>query len=104
MVIGMKPSEISRYRALHADSHPGVRELLVKYHIHNFSIFIHTLEDGKAYLFGYYEYCGEDYAADMARLSEEPANLAWLQQTDPCQIPLAGETSWALMERVFYNA
>jgi L-rhamnose mutarotase len=104
MVIGIKPSEVSRYRALHADSNPGVRELLVKYHIHNFSIFIHKLDDGREYLFGYYEYCGADYAADMAALGKEPENLAWLQQTDPCQMPLAGETAWATMEMIYHNA
>ncbi len=103
MVIGIKPSGISRYRALHADSNPGVRELLVKYHIHNFSIFIHRLDDEKEYLFGYYEYRGDDYAADMAKLGAEPANIAWLQQTDPCQMPLTGERSWALMEMIFHN-
>lgn len=104
MVIGIKPSEISRYRALHDDSHPGVRDLLVKHNIHNFSIFIQKLDDGKEYLFAYYEYDGADYAADMAKLDKEPANIAWLQQTDPCQTPLNGDKSWTLMEMIFHNA
>lgn len=103
MVIGIKPSEVSRYRMLHADGNPGVRELLRTYHLHNFSIFIHTLPDGKQYLFGTYDYTGEDFAADMAKLAAEPANIAWLAQTDPCQLPLPGEESWAVMEMVFHN-
>mgnify|MGYP001556223052 CR=1 FL=1 len=56
MVIGIKPDKITAYEALHAASNSGVRDLLAKYHMHNFSIYIHRLDDGKFYLFGYYEY------------------------------------------------
>ena len=103
MVIGIKPDQISAYEALHAASNPGVRDLLTKYHMHNFSIYIHQLDDGKYYLFGYYEYTGTDYKADMAMLSAEPRNQKWLSTTDPMQIPLSGEKSWAQMQEVYHN-
>src|ERR1700722_1735364 len=103
MVIGIKPDQISAYQALHAASNPGVRDLLTKYHMHNFSIFIHPLDDGKYYLFGYYEYTGADYAGDMAKLSAEPRNQKWLSVTDPLQIPLQGEKSWAKMQETYHN-
>jgi L-rhamnose mutarotase len=103
MVIGIKPDQISAYEALHAASNAGVRDLLTKYHMHNFSIFIHQLDDGKYYLFGYYEYTGTDYKADMAKLSTEPRNQRWLSTTDPLQIPLSGEKSWAKMLEVYHN-
>jgi L-rhamnose mutarotase len=103
MVIGIKPNKISAYEALHAASNPGVRDLLTKYHMHNFSIFIHQFDDGKYYLFGYYEYTGTDYKADMAKLSAEPRNQQWLSTTDPLQIPLSGEKSWAMMQEVYHN-
>lgn len=103
MVIGVKPDKISAYEALHAASNAGVRDLLTKYHMHNFSIFIHRLDDGKYYLFGYYEYTGRDYDADMAKLSAEPRNQKWLSTTDPMQVPLAGEKSWAKMQVVYHN-
>ena len=51
MVIGIKPEKIAEYKALHADSNPGVRDLLTKYHIRNFSIYLCRLNDGKYYLF-----------------------------------------------------
>ena len=38
MVIGIRPDRISAYEALHAASNQGVRDLLAKYHLHNFSI------------------------------------------------------------------
>lgn len=103
MVIGIKPDQMSAYEALHNASNPGVRDLLAKYHMQTFSIFIHKLDDGKYYLFGYYEYTGTDYKADMAKLEAEPRNQKWLSVTGPMQVPLAGEQSWAMMKEVYHN-
>jgi L-rhamnose mutarotase len=104
MVIGLKPDRIAAYEAVHAASNPGVRDLLNKYHMHNFSIYLHQLDNGKYYLFAHYEYTGDDYKADMAKLSAEPRNQEWLSTTDPMQIPLPGETSWSIMRDVYFNA
>jgi L-rhamnose mutarotase len=103
MVIGIKPDQISAYEALHAASNPGVRDLLNKYNMHNFSIYIHKLDDGRYYLFGYYEYTGTDYKADMEKLAAEPRNQKWLSATAPMQAPLAGEQAWAMMQEVYHN-
>ena len=102
MVIGIKPDMIDEYKRLHTGDNCVVRDLLNKYHMHNFSIFLHQI-DGKWYEFGYYEYTGDDYETDMARLAEEPRNQAWLKVCDAMQIPLEGEESWAMMQSVFYN-
>ena len=102
MVIGISPEKIAEYKELHADSNPGVRDLLSKYHMHNFSIFLREI-DGKWYEFGYYEYTGNDFEADMTKLAAEPRNIEWLKVCDPMQIPLKGEKSWAVMEQVYYN-
>ena len=103
MVIGVKADKIDEYKALHADSYAGVRDLLTKANMKNFSIYLHKLDDGKYYLFGYYEYVGTDFDADMAKLAAEPRNEAWLKVTDAMQSPLSGEKSWAIMERVYHN-
>jgi L-rhamnose mutarotase len=103
MVIGIKDDQISAYETLHAASNPGVRDLLQKYHMHNFSIYMHQLADGKYYLFGYYEYTGTDYKADMEKLGAEPRNQKWLSVTGPMQVPLPGESSWAMMKEVYHN-
>jgi L-rhamnose mutarotase len=103
MVIGIKADQISAYESLHAASNPGVRDLLNKYHMHNFSIFMRRMDDGKYYLFGYYEYTGADYEADMKKLSAEPRNQKWLSATGPMQFPLSGEQSWAMMKEVYHN-
>jgi len=103
MVIGIKPEKIAQYKALHADSNSGVRDLLTKYHMRNFSIYLRRLDDGKDYLFGYYEYDGQDYQADMSHLAAEPRNQKWLSVTDRLQAPLRGKKSWAMMELVYHN-
>jgi L-rhamnose mutarotase len=103
MVIGVKPDKVAAYEALHADNNPGVRDLLNKYHMQNFSIFIKKFPNGKYYEFGYYEYTGNNYEKDMADLAKESRNIEWLEKTDPMQIPLEGENGWAIMQKVYYN-
>ena len=102
MVVGIKPEKIDEYKRLHADSNSGVRDLLTKYHMHNFSIFLQQIE-GKWYEFGYYEYTGDDFDGDMATLAKEPRNIGWLKVCDPMQVPLLGEKGWKNMERVDDN-
>ena len=102
MVVGLNEKMIDDYKRVHADDHAGVRDLLSKYHMHNFSIFLHRIE-GKWYEFGYYEYTGDDFEGDMAKLDAEPRNKEWLTVCDPMQVPLEGETGWAEMEMVYHN-
>jgi L-rhamnose mutarotase len=102
MVIGIKPEVIEEYKRLHADDNPGVRDLLKTTNFANFSIFIHQFDDGNYYLFGYYEYVGDDFEKDMAALVKEERNIEWLKVCDPMQIPFEGEKSWSEMEQVYY--
>jgi L-rhamnose mutarotase len=103
MVIKIKPEYIDEYKALHLDKNSGVRDLLTEANMHNFSIFLHQLDDGNWYEFGYYEYRGEDFESDMAKLAEHPRNIEWLKLCDPMQIPLEGYPGWAEMEQIYYN-
>ena len=101
MVIGIKPDQIEAYKRLHAG--PGVRNLLRQAHIHNFSIYLQQLEDGRFYEFACYEYTGANYEADMAWLAAQAANQEWLSICDPMQIPLPGETGWTIMDQIYFN-
>ncbi len=103
MVIGLKPETINEYKRLHADDHPGVRDLLKKYHMHNFSIFLQKMPDGKWYEFGYYEYTGDDFEGDSTKMNAEPRIVEWLKQCDPMQRPLPGSEGWTVMQRAYYN-
>jgi L-rhamnose mutarotase len=103
MLIGIKPDRISAYEALHAASNPGVRDLLDKYHMHNFSIYIQKIDNSHYYLFAYYEYTGSDPKADAEAMAKEPRNIKWLSQTDAMQIPLPGASGWTKMQEVYHN-
>jgi len=103
MVIKLDSLRMKEYLALHDDSNAGVRDLLEKYNLRDFSIFVTRLDDGNYYEFGYYEYIGKNYEADMAALDNEPRNKEWLKICDPMQIPLKGETSWKKMKQVYFN-
>lgn len=102
MVIEIRPECIDDYRELHADRNSGVRNLLTKYHLHNFSIFLHEV-GGRWLEFGYYEYTGDDFVVDMAKLDAEPQNQEWLALCNPMQNPLDGGSGWSVMERIYFN-
>jgi L-rhamnose mutarotase len=105
----VKPTKVKRmgmveeYKRLHAAENPGVRDLLNKYHMHNFNIYLQKMPDGNWYEFGYYEYTGNDFDGDMATLAKEPRNIEWLKTCDPLQIPLPGAKGWTEMESVYFN-
>lgn len=102
MVIKIRPEYVEQYLALHDAGHPGVRDLLQKYHLGNFSIFMHKV--GSEYFeFGYYEYTGASFESDMAGLAAEQRNIEWLKLCDPMQLPLEGESGWAIMKQIYYN-
>jgi L-rhamnose mutarotase len=101
MVIRVKPEKLDEYKRLHAAAWPGVLKMIHDCNIRNYSIY---LKDG--YLFSYFEYIGEDYQKDMARMAEDNVTQEWWKLTDPCQEPLPtrqpGEW-WAVMEEVFHT-
>jgi len=105
-VAGLKAKTLDEYKKFHADSNPGVRDLLSASNIHNFSIYLCKI-DGKYYEFGYYEYTGDDYEADMAKLDNNPRNIEWCEKTGEFQFPVPPQTEeegpWTKMERIYYN-
>jgi len=104
-VIGVKEKTLARYKELHAAVWPGVLKAIKTANIENYSIYLRKLPDGKHYLFGYFEYAGDDLDADMKTLKDDPIVQKWWKETDPLQTPFAdrGEGNWwAGMEEVFH--
>ncbi len=99
-VIRLRPDRVDQYRRLHREVWPEVLQTLSSVGIRNYSIFF---RDGL--LFSYYEYVGDDHAADMARMAADPATQRWWSLTDPCQEPVqtaeAGEW-WAPAVELFH--
>lgn len=111
MSINVRPEKLAYYKQLHADPWPSVLQALVRANIHNYSIHLIEIRPGEHTLFGYFEYTGDNFDADMAELADNPEVQRWWAETGPCQsaIPITqskqGENpEWAMMEEVFYTA
>jgi L-rhamnose mutarotase len=99
-VIRLRPERRDDYLALHANVRPDVEAALTRANVRNYTIFVHG-----DLLFGYYEYVGDDHAADLARIAADPQTQQWWSLTDPCQERLAGTpdgSQWAPMAEVWH--
>jgi L-rhamnose mutarotase len=105
MVIGLEAEKLEEYKKLHAAVWPDVLKMIRECHIRNYTIYCRQLEDGRFYLFSTFEYTGENYAADMAKMAADPTTQRWWSVCKPCQRPLANREPdewWAMMEEVFH--
>lgn len=99
-VIRIKPEGLEAYKRYHADPLPGVNEMIKACNIRNYSIY----HRGQ-YLFAYYEYVGDDFEADMAKMAADPATQHWWDLVKPLMEPLtdhAEEEFWSGMEEVYH--
>lgn len=97
-VIRLRPDKRDEYLRLHADVWSEVEDAILAANIRNYTIFLHG-----DLLFGYYEYVGQDHAADQAKIADDPATQRWWALTDPCQESLAPtEHWWAPMAEVWH--
>ncbi len=99
-VIGIKPEHVAEYERIHAAVWPGVLATIYACNIRNYSIFRHG-----DLLFAYFEYVGDDFDGDMARMAADPETQRWWDWMMPMQEPLADRAEgewWASMEEVFH--
>ncbi|PRD43831.1 L-rhamnose mutarotase [Phyllobacterium phragmitis] len=102
MIIGLNAEKIAEYKRLHATVWPEILALISSCNIRNYSIFLREPEN---LLFGYWEYHGSDFAADMAKMAADPKNQEWWSVCMPCQVPLSTRKEgewWAMMDEVFH--
>jgi L-rhamnose mutarotase len=100
-IIGVKPETLTQYKKYHAAVWPEVLDIIRKCNIRNYSIF---LKDNL--LFAYFEYIGDDFKADMARMAADPKTQEWWAITDPMQDPIETRAEgewWANMDEVFHT-
>lgn len=96
----LKASMVEEYVRLHAHVWDEVLDMIEACNIRNYSIFLKG-----EYVFSYYEYVGEDYAADMRKMEEDPATQRWWEYTHPCFERYGadpGSEFCADMEQIFY--
>jgi L-rhamnose mutarotase len=100
-VIKVRREAIQSYKAYHAAVWPEILTTIRRSNIRNYSIY---LKDDL--LFGYYEYHGTDYQADMAKIASDPKTQEWWAIMEPMQKPLDTRAEgewWAAMEEVFHT-
>jgi L-rhamnose mutarotase len=100
-VVGIKPDVIDEYERIHREVWPEVLSTIAACNIHNYSIYRHgTL------LFAYFEYHGDDFAADMRKMAADPKTQEWWKITDPMQQQLPGAQPgewWTRIPEVFHT-
>ena len=99
-VIKIRAENIQSYKAYHGQVWPEILATIRRSNIRNYSIFVKD-----DLLFGYYEYHGTDYKADMAKIADDPKTQEWWAIMEPMQKPLDTRAEgewWASMEEVFH--
>lgn len=100
MAIKIRPENLDEYKRLHADVWPNVLKMIGECNIRNYSIYH---KDGM--MFSYFEYVGEDFDSDMAKMAADPTTQKWWDVCKPLMDPLESRTPgefWANMEEVFH--
>jgi L-rhamnose mutarotase len=100
-VIRVKPERFDEYKKYHAEAWPGVLDMIRQCNIQNYSIYH---KDG--FLFAYFEYHGDDFEFDMAKMAADPLTQEWWDLVKPMQDPLPTRADgewWANMEEVFHT-
>ena len=102
MVIGIRADKVAEYRQLHLHAWPAVLAQIRQSSIRNYTIYLREPEN---LLFSHFEHHGDNFAADMAKMADDPETQRWWAICSPCQQPLAtrgpGE-HWAEMIEVFH--
>lgn len=99
-IIKIKPEELEEYKFHHAHPLPGVNEIIKDCNLSNYSIY----QRGE-YMFTYYEYIGNNYEADMAKLEANPITQKWWDLVKPLMQPLEDKEDhefWSSMEEIYH--
>lgn len=100
-VIGIKPEKIAEYTELHAAVWPDVLKMIEECNIRNYSIYLHD-----DVLFAYFEYHGDDFEADTAKMAADPATQKWWDVCMPMQSPVESRAEgewWKTLNEVFHS-
>ncbi len=100
-VIGIKPEKLAEYSRLHADVWPGVLKTIEACNLHNYSIYRYG-----ELLFAYFEYTGDNFEEDMAKMAADPVTQQWWDLCMPMQNPVADRAAgewWKTLEELFHT-
>jgi L-rhamnose mutarotase len=101
-VIKLRAEAVAEYRRIHEEAWPEVLSALSAANLRNYSIF---LKEPENLMFSYWEYEGEDFAADMRAMLAAPRIQDWWNLCAPLQEPLETRAPgewWARMGEIFH--
>ena len=104
-VIGVKPEKLEEYKEYHAAVWPEILDKIRDCNIRNYSIYYKNV-NGIPLLFAYFEYVGDDFEGDMAKMAADPKTQEWWDIMMPMQEPIETRAEgewWAEMEEVFHT-
>lgn len=99
-MIKVKPEKLADYKYHHENAWPEVNAKIKECNLSNYSIYSRG-----DYLFTYYEYTGDDYEADMAKMAADPKTQEWWDVVKPLMEPLSDRSEgefWSDMEEVYH--
>lgn len=99
-VIGIKLDKLNEYKYHHAHPWAEINAIIKECNIENYSIYYN---DGL--LFSYFDYVGDNYEKDMAKMAANPKTQEWWDLVKPFQDPLSTRKEgewWSEMEEVFH--
>jgi L-rhamnose mutarotase len=102
MMCEIKPECLNEYRKLHLESNHGIRDLLVKYQLRNYSMFLNQL-DNRWFAFAYCEYAGRDFETDIRALNMDVRYLEWQDICQKMYVTTDINQGWIDMEQIFFN-
>lgn len=100
-VLGITVEHIEEYERLHRAVWPTVLATIHACNIRNYSIFRY-----EHLLFAYFEYVGDDYETDMAKMAGDPTMQEWWSVCEPLQDPMPQRAPgewWMTLREVFHT-
>lgn len=96
-VTRVKPEKLEYYKKLHANPWPQINAMIKECNLQNYSIYYFN-----GLLFTYYEYTGDDYEADMAKMAADSETQRWWAECIPCLDSFSKDGPWTDMEQVYF--
>lgn len=99
-MIKLKPEGAEEYIRHHQAVWPGVLAKIKECNISGYSIFFRD-----NFLFAYFEYTGEDFQSDMAKMAAHEETQRWWGVVKPLMEPVETATPeefWADMAEIFH--
>jgi len=93
----LKPEMVEEYDTLHAAVWDAVLKTIKECNLQNYSIY----REGEL-LFAYFEYSGNDYEADMAKMAADPITQEWWTHTHPCFVEEKKNEFYKDMKELFH--